>query len=606
MTRQALLLGRALVALGVSLAGCVKDAGPAPCTTDGRCLDGYQCVSGFCEQCPGGSCEVISKKVVGPGGGPFCGVDGVCIDVPPGALASPTELTIRRPEPQPSWATPQLVSKIYELGPATVQFLSPATVRIPVTGAPMLDHVAVFRTLNGTQSQLPQGVQNGGAAGTTMDLGGEFAAGLYTPVATDAGFPDAMPGMDALPGMDARVDAGQADVGFPDGGAADVGFPDVGFPDGGTADVGFPDGGTPDVGFPDGGTPDVGFPDAGTPDVGFPDTGTPDAGFPDTGTPDVGFPDAGFPDVGFPDVGFPDVGFPDVGFPDAGFPDVGFPDSGIHDPLVGIGSPQVVSPGHTFLEGPVWNQGEAALYFTDIGASTIYRLDTIPTQAVNVFRAPSAEANGLAFDNAGQLLACEHASRQVTRTVAGSTVAAAADYQGALFNSPNDLVVRRSDGTIYFSDPPYGLGARPREIAFNGVFRITPAGVVVAEVQNPLTINPNGVELSLSQTVLYVADTLGSVIRAYDVAVNGSLSGERLFVSPPGGPDGLALDSEGNLYAATSNGIEVYAPDGSHWGRITIAGGATNCAFGDSTRTTLYVTTATTLYSIAVVVPGAP
>jgi gluconolactonase len=273
------------------------------------------------------------------------------------------------------------------------------------------------------------------------------------------------------------------------------------------------------------------------------------------------------------------------------------------NPIEGVGPALLVQEGFTFLEGPVWRPVEGVLLFTDIPENTIHRLN--PSGSVDVFRTPSDNANGLANHTDGRLLAAEHGARRVSKTLPdGGVVAFAADYQGAAFNSPNDIAVR-SDGTVYFTDPPYGLAGRNREIDFNGVFRVTPTGAVLAEWEGDLASRPNGLVLSPDETLLFIADTAGSVVRVYDVASDGSLSGERPFVSAPS-PDGMAMDADGNLYVTTSSGVDVFAASGAPWGTIEVARAPANCTFGGSEGKTLYITARQGLYQVDVLVPGLP
>ena len=309
--------------------------------------------------------------------------------------------------------------------------------------------------------------------------------------------------------------------------------------------------------------------------------------------------DAGGIDAGPRDGGGIDAAEPSDGGADAGPFDAGPPP----DPLDGVGAPELVEGGFDFLEGPQWRVAEGDLLFTDIPANTVHRLDA--TDTVSNFRTPSANTNGLEIDPMGRVLMAEHSGRQVTRTVDGTTIeAVASTYMGDRFNSPNDLVAR-SDSTIYFTDPPYGLMG-PREIDFNGVFRVEPDGTVHAEWEGALSSRPNGIGLSPDESILYMADTASGDITAWDVASDGSLSGERLFASTAGGPDGMAIDVWGNVWVTSSDGVEVFAPDGSRWGNIDFPMQPANCAFGGDDRMTLYVTARTALYRVSVPVVGIP
>jgi gluconolactonase len=273
------------------------------------------------------------------------------------------------------------------------------------------------------------------------------------------------------------------------------------------------------------------------------------------------------------------------------------------NPLAGIGSVETIAETFQFTEGPRW-RADGTLLFTDIDADTIYRLT--PPSAIEVFRTPSGEANGLASDVNGDLLACHHGTRNVTRTDGDGVVTTVVDeYLGMAFNSPNDLMVR-SDGTLYFTDPHYGL-ADPgdREIPFNGLFRRTPAGVLSAEWMGAETDGPNGVVLSPDENTLYMANTATGAILAWDVALDGSLSNQRTFASGLFVPDGMCVDTLGNVYVATwANTVEIFDPAGTPWGNIAIPRAVSNCAFGGADARSLYVTAHEGLYRVGVSLPG--
>jgi len=296
---------------------------------------------------------------------------------------------------------------------------------------------------------------------------------------------------------------------------------------------------------------------------------------------------------------------PDVPAPDVSAIDVAS-DVAPANPLTGVGAVERVRNGFMFTEGPQWRAREGDLVFSDIPANTIFR-----ATAAGVFsalRMPSDNSNGLAVDAMGRLHAAEHGSRSVTRARAdGSWETLASHFtDGATrrrLNSPNDLVVR-ADGTVYFTDPPYGITAAQQELSFNGVYRLTPAGALTAEWRGARTSRPNGVALSPDSATLYVADTADGNVRAWDVAADGSLSRERALVATSGNPDGMAVDRAGNLFVTTRTGVQSFSPTGRLWGVIAVPEPPANCAFGGDDGRTLYVTARTGLYRVRLAAPG--
>jgi gluconolactonase len=241
------------------------------------------------------------------------------------------------------------------------------------------------------------------------------------------------------------------------------------------------------------------------------------------------------------------------------------------------------------------------LLFSDIPADTIYQLE--PPDTRTVFRSPSGNSNGLGLDPDGGLLAAEHGGRRVSR----DDVTVVDDYQGMRLNSPND-VIARSDGTIYFTDPPYGISDADRELPFMGVFRVVPGAIQpLADWEGPLSARPNGIALSPDESILYVADTADGMLRAWDIAPDdGSLSGERVLSAEVPGADGMAVDTAGNLFVTTSLGVRVIAPDGTTWGTIGVPEQPANCAFGGDDGRTLYITARTSLYRVELARAGLP
>ena len=279
--------------------------------------------------------------------------------------------------------------------------------------------------------------------------------------------------------------------------------------------------------------------------------------------------------------------------------------------------------GFQFTEGPVWHP-DGYLLFSDPNANTIYRWT--PDGQVSVFRAKSGYAgvdvgeygqpgsNGLTLDLEGRLTIDEHGRRRVVRQEKNGVVTILADrYQGKRLNSPNDLVYR-SDGSLYFTDPPFGLPkffADPRkELPFSGVYRVARDGTVRL-VTNDLT-GPNGLAFSPDERFLYVDnwDVNRKVIMRYPVLADGSVTAGTVFLdvtkSHPGEQawDGLKVDQMGNVYAAGPEGIWILSPEGKHLGTIKAAETPANFAWGDDDGRTLYITARTGLYRVRLNVPG--
>jgi gluconolactonase len=274
------------------------------------------------------------------------------------------------------------------------------------------------------------------------------------------------------------------------------------------------------------------------------------------------------------------------------------------DPLTGRGPVEKVGGGFTFTEGPVWIRSKGMLLFTDVAADTINQFQ--PPATITVFRGPTGRSNGLGLDPQGRLIASEGDNRRVTRTLADGTVVTVADrWQGKRLNSPNDNITR-SDGTTYFTDPPYGLPpGQARELDFQGVFRVDPAGTLHLESRD--FNRPNGVALSPDEKTLYVDDTADNLVRKFPVRPDGSLGPATIFVAATGGGgDGIAIDDAGNVYVATDGGVKVYRPSGAPWGTIAVPEVPSNCTFGGADRKTLYITAKTSLYRVVLRSPGLP
>lgn len=275
-----------------------------------------------------------------------------------------------------------------------------------------------------------------------------------------------------------------------------------------------------------------------------------------------------------------------------------------------MGTVQRIDAGFGFLEGPVWRVDAGVLLFSDIPNDKVIQYDPKnATKPFSDFRMPSGMSNGLTIDPQGRLLAAEHGNRRVSRTD-GTVMPLVERFDGGRFNSPNDVVVA-TDGTVFFTDPDYGLQGRPRELPVNGVYAVLPSGTVVRLASN--FQQPNGIALSPDEQVLYVDDSQASTWRAYRREADGGVTLAGSFVTTQeggGGGDGMAVDDLGNLYITSSGGVRVYRPDGGYRGRIPVNQQTTNVCFGGDDRRTLFITTGPTnngaLFQVRLAVPGKP
>ncbi len=271
--------------------------------------------------------------------------------------------------------------------------------------------------------------------------------------------------------------------------------------------------------------------------------------------------------------------------------------------------------GYRPAEGPVWLAKERCLLFSDIRGDTMYKWT--PTKGVSVFRSPSGKANGNALDKQGRILTCEHFNRRVTRTEPdGTIVPLVSQYKGKRFNSPNDIIVK-SDGSIYFTDPPFGLPMikekgweELQELGYYGVFRLSPDGKTLTLLVDDF-VRPNGLTFSLDESLLYINDTERTHIRVFDVKKDGMITNGRLFAEVQGDvvvgrPDGLKVDRVGNVYCTGAGGVWVFDPQGKHLGTISVPKKTTNFAWGESDWKTLFFTCFDGLYKIRVNMPGIP
>jgi gluconolactonase len=274
--------------------------------------------------------------------------------------------------------------------------------------------------------------------------------------------------------------------------------------------------------------------------------------------------------------------------------------------------------GARWAEGPVYFPAWRYLLFSDIPNNRIMRYDEV-TRAVSVYREPARNTNGHTTDLQGRLISCEHQGRGISRTeYDGRVVMLATRVNGRRFNSPNDVVVK-SDGSIWFTDPTYGIDsdyegdAATSEIGACNVYRLDPAtGHLTAVITDRL--RPNGLAFSPDERTLYVSDTGAShkadhphAITAYSVATDGNTvgAGKTFAVSDAGFFDGFRCDVHGNVWTSCAEGVRCYAPDGTHIGTIKIPELVANVCFGGPKRNRLYIAGQTSLYAIFLATTGA-
>jgi gluconolactonase len=271
-----------------------------------------------------------------------------------------------------------------------------------------------------------------------------------------------------------------------------------------------------------------------------------------------------------------------------------------------------LADGFEFTEGPIWHPYEKHLTFSDMPNDHMRRWSA--AGGITTFRKPCNRSNGNTYDRQGRMLTCEHATSRVTRTAAdGKITVLASHYNGQELNSPNDIVVK-SDGHIYFTDPTYGrmpyYGVeRPTQLTFQGVYRMDEDGgnltLLAADFQQP-----NGLCFSPDEHRLFVNDTERMHIRVFDVRSDGRLSGGSVWAEltgeGQGGPDGMKIDSAGNLDCCGPGGVHVFAPDAHCLGVIRVPEVVANFTWGEDDMQSLFLTASGSLYRARVRTAGVP
>jgi len=292
------------------------------------------------------------------------------------------------------------------------------------------------------------------------------------------------------------------------------------------------------------------------------------------------------------------------------------------DSLVPAGAQiEKLAAGFAFTEGPLWRP-QGSLWFSDVIGNVVRQWSPDGT-VIEILRPGGYDGNslpvggfngpnGMTADRDGAVVLCQHGNRRIVRITADGKISTVVDrYQGKRLNSPNDLVFH-SDGSLYFTDPPYGLPRQDedpaKELPFNGVYRFADGKLqlIIEDLHRP-----NGLAFSPDYKILYVANSeRPKMWMRYDVAANGTVRNGRVFADvdhsqEPGVPDGMKIDALGNMYAAGPGGVWVYSPAGAHLGTIKTPETPANCAWGDDGKS-LYITAVTGLYRVKLAVPGVP
>jgi gluconolactonase len=275
-------------------------------------------------------------------------------------------------------------------------------------------------------------------------------------------------------------------------------------------------------------------------------------------------------------------------------------------------------------EGPVWDRANKRVLFSDIPRNMIWQwsaegglkefLKPSGYTGTETFTGKEPGSNGLAFNKAGELILCQHGDRRVAKLVDGKFVTLVDKYMGKRLNSPNDLAIK-SNGDIYFTDPPYGLPKLTddpgRELDFQGVYRLSPSGELTLLTKE--MTRPNGIAFSPDEKTLYVAnsDPDQSIWKAFPVKADGTLGEGKVFFDStaavkekkPGLPDGLKVSQDGTIWATGPGGVYVFGPDGKHLGTLATGVPTANCGFGDD-GSTLYITADKNLVRVKTKVKG--
>lgn len=258
--------------------------------------------------------------------------------------------------------------------------------------------------------------------------------------------------------------------------------------------------------------------------------------------------------------------------------------------------PEIITEGYEFTEGPLWHES-GYLLFSDIPANTVYKWT--PGEGAEMYLKPSGHSNGLAYDREGNLLLAQH-DGLVSRLSKSKKLTVVVDnYNGKRLNSPNDLAIK-SDGSIYFTDPPFGVSDEDKELDFSGVYRYSEDNGLQLLIDD--FDLPNGIVFSPDESRLYVNDSQHGHIRVFDVKEDGSLANGKIFAEmqsdAEGAADGMKVDTEGNLYSTGPGGLWIFSPEGELLRQVETPDRVTNLAWGGSDGANLYLTAPNAVYKL--------
>lgn len=257
--------------------------------------------------------------------------------------------------------------------------------------------------------------------------------------------------------------------------------------------------------------------------------------------------------------------------------------------------PEKITSGYEFTEGPVWHSS-GYLLFSDIPANTVYKWK--PGEEAVEYIKPSGHSNGLTFDLEGRLLLAQHDGAVAHRTKGKELSIVVDSYEGKRLNSPNDLVVK-SDGSIYFTDPPFGVSEEEKELEVNGVYRYSPEEGLQLLVDD--FDRPNGIVFSPDEERLYINDSRHNHIRVFKVNEDGSIKDGKVFATMEadgdGAADGMKVDTDGNLYSTGPGGLWIFSPEGKLLQQVDTPR-ITNLAWGGAERSTLFLTAPDAVYKL--------